>query len=216
MIQVEAGSASAVVTLGVIVFEGLRLERRVDALDEAMAAAERATRLRPPAAGVAVRRMYSRVGLDPTRRRPSSEALLRRVLRGEPMPRINPLVDVCNWCSMELQLPYGLYDLARVEGDLRLRLGAPGEQYAGIGKDAVHVEGRLVLADRLGPFGNPSSDSARTMVTASTRRALAVVFAPAELGEVAVAQALELTSNRAKVYAGADESRRAVVPARGA
>ena len=74
----------------------------------------------------AVRAMYRRTGLDPTKRRPSSEALLRRVRKGEGLPRINTLVDVCNWCSLEFQLPYGLYDLDRVDGEVTLRLGTGG------------------------------------------------------------------------------------------
>ena len=56
--------------------------------------------------------MYRRIGIDPTKTRPSSEALLRRVRKGDHLPRINTLVDLCNWCSFELQLPYGLYDRA--------------------------------------------------------------------------------------------------------
>src|SRR6185369_14670903 len=51
-----------------------------------------------------VRTMYKKVGIDPTKRRPSSEALLRRVLKGDPLPRVNSMVDVCNWCSFESQL----------------------------------------------------------------------------------------------------------------
>ena len=129
----------------------------------------------------AVRTMYKRVGLDPTKTRPSSEALLRRVRKGGELPRINSLVDVINWCSLEARVPFGLYDLARIEGDVTLRLGRDDEAYAGIRKDTVHVGGRLTLADAAGPFGNPTSDSARTMVTPATTRALVVIFVPAAL-----------------------------------
>ena len=122
--------------------------------------------------------MYRRIGLDPTKTRPSSEALLRRVRKGDRLPRINRLVDICNWCSLEFQLPYGLYDLARIEPPIELRLGAEGEEYEGIRKDVVHVAGRMTLADVRGPFGNPTSDSARSMVTPATVRALCTVFAP--------------------------------------
>jgi DNA/RNA-binding domain of Phe-tRNA-synthetase-like protein len=126
--------------------------------------------------------MYRRFGVDPTRTRPSSEALLRRVRKGDPLPRVNTLVDIGNWCSLETQLPFGIYDLAAIHGPVTLRVGTPGEEYAGIRKDVVHVAGRLTLADDEGPFGNPSSDSARTMVTAQTRRALIVIFTPRPLG----------------------------------
>ena len=143
-----------------------------------------------------VRTMYKRVGLDPTKTRPSSEALLRRIRRGDELPRINRLVDVINWCSLESQLPFGLYDLDRIQGDVVLRLGLPGEEYAGIRKDAVHVAGRLTLADAVGPFGNPTSDSARTMVTVATTRALVVIFAPAPLPSGDVNRVLALTTQR--------------------
>lgn len=173
-----------------------------------LAEAESAVRTSPPAEVSAVRSMYKRVGLDPTKTRPSSEALLRRVRRGDPLPRINSMVDVCNWCSLEFQLPYGLYDAAHIDGDVELRLGRPGEQYAGIRKDAVHVGGRIALADAAGPFGNPTSDSARTMVTTATTRALLVVFAPAELERGRLARVLEVTSARMAEFTGCRETHR--------
>ena len=147
----------------------------------------------------AVRTMYKRVGIDPTKTRPSSEALLRRVRKGDELPRINSLVDVINWCSLESQLSFGLYHLDRIQGDVTLRLGRDGESYPGIRKDAVHVAGRLTLADDLGPFGNPTSDSARTMVTTATTRALVVIFAPAAY-EQAARRALALTQERIARY----------------
>ena len=148
----------------------------------------------------AVRSMYKRVGLDPTKHRPSSEALLRRVIKGDPLPRINSLVDVINWCSVESQLPFGLYDAARIVGQVVLRRGHAGESYPGIRKDSVHVEGRLVLADDVGPFGNPSSDSDRTQVTESTTRALVVLFAPADLDAGTADHALALTVERVRAF----------------
>jgi DNA/RNA-binding domain of Phe-tRNA-synthetase-like protein len=204
-------SLAAVIRPGVLCFEGLTIVERDPRLDTPLLDAERSARAIPPDERGAVRAMYRAVGLDPTKRRPSSEALLRRVVRGEPLPRINTAVDVCNWCSLELQLPYGLYDLDAVVGDVDLRLGAPGEQYAGIRKDAVHVEARLTLADRVGPFGNPSSDSARTMVTPSTTRVLVVVFSPSQLPPDNLRRALDLTALRVLRYAGGRETVRLVV-----
>jgi DNA/RNA-binding domain of Phe-tRNA-synthetase-like protein len=168
-----------------------------------LAAAAMGTRVESADITAAVRTMYKRVGLDPTKTRPSSEALLRRVRRGDELPRINALVDVINWCSLESQLPFGLYDLDRIQGGVTLRLGQLGEEYAGIRKDAVHVAGRLTLADDLGPFGNPTSDSARTMVTTATTRALVVIFAPASTAAGAADAALELTRGRIDRYCAA-------------
>jgi DNA/RNA-binding domain of Phe-tRNA-synthetase-like protein len=152
--------------------------------------------------------MYKRVGLDPTKTRPSSEALLRRVRKGDTLPRINAMVDVCNWCSLEFQLPYGLYDAARIDGDVELRLGRPGETYAGIRKDDVHVGGRIALADAIGPFGNPTSDSSRTMVTTSTTRALLVVFAPRAVAAGTLSRVLDVTAARMTEFTGCREALR--------
>jgi DNA/RNA-binding domain of Phe-tRNA-synthetase-like protein len=206
-----APDLTSVIRPGVLVVDGVVVAERDDRLDAPLAEAEARLRLVPPAGREAVRAMYRRVGLDPTRRRPSSEALLRRVRNGGSLPRINALVDVCNWCSLELQLPYGLYDLDRIDGDVILRLGGPGEEYPGIRKDAVHVGGRLALCDRRGPFGNPSSDSLRTMVTTETTRAMAVIFAPREVASDDVAAALDLTSGRIRLYAGGVERLRLVL-----
>jgi DNA/RNA-binding domain of Phe-tRNA-synthetase-like protein len=171
-------------------------------LDEPLRRAAAAMRQATESADVtaAVRTMYKRVGIDPTKTRPSSEALLRRVRRGDELPRINGLVDVVNWCSLESQLPFGLYDADRIHGSVELRLGRPGEEYAGIRKDTVHVAGRLTLADDRGPFGNPTSDSARTMVTDATTRVLVVIFAPVSIPPAVVDRVAATTAERIAEY----------------
>ena len=125
------------------------------------------------------RALYRRFGIDPTKVRPSSEALLRRLKKGEPLPRVNSLVDVANAMSVQLQVPVGLYDLDKAVGEeLVIRIGREGESYTGIRKDVVNVAGRLCIADAKGPCGNPSSDSERTMITTDTQRAAWVYFLP--------------------------------------
>ena len=95
--------------------------------------------------------MYKRVGIDPTRRRPSSEALLRRVRKGEPLPRINAMVDVCNWCSLESQLPFGLYDASHISGDCRPEARRARRVIRrASGKTTYMSTGRITLADRPG------------------------------------------------------------------
>ena len=137
------------------------------------------------------RALYRRFGTDPTRVRPSSEALLRRLKKGESLPRVNSLVDVANALSVQLQVPVGLYDLGKVRGDeLVVRLGAEGESYSGIGKERVNVAGRICVADAEGPCGNPSADSARTMITTNTERAAWVYFLP--VSEEAIDRTAEL------------------------
>src|SRR5262249_999479 len=117
---------------------------------------------RPPAdiPGVAeTRALFHRLDIDPTKTRPSSEALLRRVLQGKGLPRVNLAVDVCNLCSLEHQIPLGLYDRDQVHGAVHVRVGRAAEGYAGIRKQRVNLAGRLLLADDEGPFGAPTSDS---------------------------------------------------------
>jgi DNA/RNA-binding domain of Phe-tRNA-synthetase-like protein len=197
-----AADVAAIVRPGVLALDGVLVRDRDDALDAALAAAAARARTatEPVEVASAVRAMYRRVGIDPTKTRPSSEALLRRVKKGGELPRVNTLVDVINWCSLDTALPYGLYDADRIRGRVALRLGADGEEYAGIRKDVVHVGGRLTLADDQGPFGNPTSDSARTMVTTSTIRALVVIFTPAPLASSITDAALTLTRERIDRY----------------
>ena len=131
------------------------------------------------------RALYRQFGTDPTKVRPSSEALLRRLKKGEPFPRVNSLVDVANAMSVQLQVPVGLYDLEKIRGDvLVLRLGTEGEKYTGIGKERVNLAGRICIADAEGPCGNPSADSARTMISTATERAAWIYFLPVTDEEV--------------------------------
>jgi DNA/RNA-binding domain of Phe-tRNA-synthetase-like protein len=126
------------------------------------------------------RRLYRAFGIDPTSTRPSSEALLRRILQGKPFPSVNSAVEVCNLCSTSFLLPIGLYDASKIVGGVTLRQGEPGESYQGIRKVSVNVAGRPVLVDETGPFGNPTSDSERTCVTEATTSLLMVIFAPVD------------------------------------
>lgn len=208
-----AAPLAAVVALGVLGLDDLHIKQQDELLDEPLARAVDALRsgadLEPHLA--ATRSMYRRLGIDPTKTRPSSEALLRRVKKGEPLPRINTLVDICNWCSAEFQLPYGLYDRDQIRGDVQLRAGRQGEEYRGIRKDVVHLHGRPTLVDDEGPFGNPTSDSARTMVTTSTTRALLVVFAPKAMTRGNLERIIDATAERALRYAhGAEVFRRVI------
>jgi len=123
----------------------------------------------------ATRAAYKALGKDPARYRGSAEALLRRVIAGKGLPQINAVVDVINLVSVESRLPIGLYDLANVSGDIVFRAGRAGDTYKGIGKYDLNLEGLPVFCDAVGPYGSPTSDSERTMVTSETKRVLAVI-----------------------------------------
>jgi len=125
---------------------------------------------------LATRAAYKALGKDPARYRGSAEALLRRVIAGKGLPRINNVVDVINLVSFESRLPVGLYDLAHVQGDIVFRAGRTGETYKGIGKYDLNLEGLPVFCDALGPHGSPTSDSERTMVTLATKHVIAIII----------------------------------------
>ena len=151
----------------------------------------------------AARDLYRAFGMDPTHTRPSSEALLRRVLQGKGLPRILNAVDLCNLCALRFLLLIGLYDADRVDPPVTLRRGRPGESYPGIRKDQVHLEGRPLLVDAQGPFGNPTSDSLRTSVTPSTRALVMVIFAPSGYTpDVLKEHVLEAAAGAARHLAG--------------
>ena len=124
----------------------------------------------------AVREAYKALGKDPARYRGSAEALLRRVVQGKGLPLINNVVDIINLVSVESLLPLGLYDLERVREPIVFRAGRAGETYKGIGKYDLNLEGLPVFCDALGPFGSPTSDSERTMVTAAAKKILLVII----------------------------------------
>jgi DNA/RNA-binding domain of Phe-tRNA-synthetase-like protein len=124
----------------------------------------------------AVRTIFHRTGVDPTRYRPSSEALLRRVLKGKGLYFINSVVDVVNYFSLKTLLPMGVFDADCLKPPLEFRSGRDGETYEGVGRDVLNLSGFPLLADSEGPFGSAVSDSVRTQITASTTRLLWVTF----------------------------------------
>ena len=157
------------------------------------------------------RDLYKSLGLDPTKTRPSNEALLRRVLKGEALYRVNTLVDALNLCSLREQLPFGLYDLQQVEGPVELQRGGPGAGYEGIRKGFVNVEARPVLVDARGPFGNPSSDSLRTSITLATTSSLVIAYAPVRTTPARLGQVLDATTATLTRHCGGQETGRALV-----
>jgi DNA/RNA-binding domain of Phe-tRNA-synthetase-like protein len=125
---------------------------------------------------LATRSAYRALGKDPARYRGSAEALIRRVIAGKGLPRINNVVDIINVVSVESRLSIGLYDLEHVSGNIVFRAGRAGETYKGIGKYDLNLEGLPVFCDLAGPHGSPTSDSERTMVTEATNRVLGVII----------------------------------------
>jgi DNA/RNA-binding domain of Phe-tRNA-synthetase-like protein len=133
----------------------------------------------------ALRQAYRAVGKDPSRYRGSQEALLRRILKGQGIYQINTVVDINNLVSLHSMHSVGSYDLGHVRGDIAFRVGRQGESYTGIGRDLINVSELPVFADELGPFGSPTSDSERAMVTLDTVRLLMVITSFAGAADLA-------------------------------
>ena len=159
------------------------------------------------------RRLFKQVGIDPTKERPGSEKLLRRVLRKRPFPAVDDFVDAMNLVSLRLQFPLGLYDWDRVVPPVLLRIGRPDESYPGIGGGEVHLQGKIVLVDGEGPFGSPTQDSERTRITQRSVRALVIAFAPADTARVALEEVLREIQAAARDYCGGRTLAAGLLPA---
>ncbi len=136
----------------------------------------------------AVRSLFRAAGCDPTRYRPSSEALLRRVLKGEELPAIQPLVDLNNCLSIDLAVPCCVAAEGSFAGPVTLRAGGPGESFESL-RGPLNLEGKPLLADAAGPFSTPITDSRRIKVQDDTRRAWLVAYLPAAAPALASAAA---------------------------
>ncbi|MDO4385220.1 MAG: phenylalanine--tRNA ligase beta subunit-related protein [Clostridia bacterium] len=122
------------------------------------------------------RAAYKALGRNPGRYRVSSEALIRRVRRGDELYHINSVVDVNNLISVKSGLSVGSYDVDALCGTITLRKAEKGEGYHGIGKEFLDLENLPVLVDEEGVFGCSMSDSTRAMVTEQTKDVLVVIY----------------------------------------
>lgn len=154
-----------------------------------------------------VRSMFREWGMDPSKYRPSSEALLRRVVQGKGLYRVSNIVDIGNLGSIETGWPYGCYDRSHIQSPIVFRHGAAGERYERVGKEMWHLEGRPVLADSKGPFGSPISDSTRSMITESTTQPLIVVYAPESVSDAALTATTAKLAERLSRFASASSVR---------
>ena len=130
----------------------------------------------PPEGFTYTRKLYKSFKIDPTKHRPSSEALWRRFKRKGDFPQVNPFVDLLNLLSLKHQISCGLYDIDKITGKIVITLGEEEDQYKGIRKNNINLKGKIVLKDDLGAFGNPSADSLRTSVNENSKNILIILF----------------------------------------
>lgn len=166
-------------------------------------AREAADQIRQQPVIAAARAAYKALGQDPSRYRLSAEALRRRLMKEQGLYRLCNLVDLINLLSLQTGYSIGGYDAGKIEGAVELRLGRSADIYQSIGRGQLNISYLPVLADQLGPFGNPTSDSARTSIQAQTTQIWLVFFDFAS--QPALEGALELASQWLQTYAEASE-----------
>lgn len=124
----------------------------------------------------ATRKVYRACGKDPSRYRPASEALIRRMLLGKQLYQRDTLVDLVNLASIAFGYSIGGFDADKFEGDtLTLGVGKAGEPYEGIGRGNINIEGLPVYRDSLGGVGTPTSDNERTKMMSDTSHLVVLI-----------------------------------------
>ncbi|MCK5372347.1 MAG: hypothetical protein KAQ62_27485, partial [Cyclobacteriaceae bacterium] len=119
---------------------------------------------------------YRKLGKDPSRYRPSAEALTRRIVKGKGLYNVNNVVDLLNLVSLESGFSIGGYDADKIEGSIEFGIGRPDEPYQAIGRGNLNIENLPLFRDASGAFGSPTSDSIRTMVTDQTTSFLMILI----------------------------------------
>ena len=124
----------------------------------------------------ALRDAYKALGKDPGRYRGSQEALVRRILQGKGLYQINTIVDINNLVSLKTLHSVGAYNIDNLQSPVVFRVGKPGESYKGIGKEVINIAELPLFADAVGPFGSPTSDSERAMITMDAKNIMIVII----------------------------------------
>ncbi len=161
----------------------------------------------------AARQAFKALGKDPSRYRVSSEALIRRLDQSKVLFRINTVVDTNNLVSLHTGMSAGSYRTEALTPPLVFRKAVAGESYQAIGRGPLNLENLPVLTDAQGPFGSPTSDSERSMITLDTEQVLMVIYG---FGEAkGLARAIDFAADCLTSYCKAEAVETAVVAAGG-
>lgn len=122
------------------------------------------------------RKVFKATGKDPNRYRHSAEALYRRVQKQNYLLSVNSAIDLNNFFSLQYEIPIGIYDVEKLNGNIMIRLGSEGEEYTGLNGRSNSLHRLILSSDNTGAFGSPFVDSGRTAVTEKTKQAVQIVY----------------------------------------
>jgi DNA/RNA-binding domain of Phe-tRNA-synthetase-like protein len=157
----------------------------------------------------AYRDFFWRVRVDPTKNRPAVEALIRRLLRGRGLPRINTLVDVYNLASVTTEVALAAFDLDKLVGALYMRSADAGDEFIGIGMTTPmrFQGGEIVVSDAEKLVAiYPHRDAESTKITATTRNVLLMVCGVPGIGEGALRDAARVAKEYIREFCGGDHT----------
>lgn len=148
---------------------------------------------------LSTRQAYKKLGKDPNRYRPSSEALCRRIVRDIPIYRLNTLVDIINIVSIASGYSIGAFDYEKIQGNLILDTGRNDDQFDAIGRGMLNIEGLPVFRDEISGIGTPTSDCERTKITMETTEILIIIND--YLGSSTLGNAIDYSENLLRDFA---------------
>lgn len=152
-----------------------------------------------------VRALFKKIKVDPTKHRPSSEALFRRCHKDGFIPFINNVVAICNYCSLKYLLPMGCYDLDHTGSQLTIRIASETDTYLSLKNIEYNAHGKIIIEDEQGPIGSPIVDSIRASATLESKDIMLLYFIPLTIPENCIIEASELCRNLLLHYASAKE-----------
>ncbi|AXN39780.1 B3/B4 domain-containing protein [Peribacillus butanolivorans] len=143
------------------------------------------------------RKIFKTTGTNPSRYRPSVEALYRRVKKQNYLTSIHSAIDLNNFFSLLYEVPIGIYDADKLTGDISIKIGESTDEYNGLNGRLNSMENMITSADRDGAFGSPYVDSERTKVTEETKKAIQIIYLQPK---TPIKEAHQLTESLMKMF----------------
>lgn len=119
---------------------------------------------------------YKKLGKDPSHTRPACEALVRRVIKNNSIYRLGDAIDTGNLISILTMKSVCMVDLDKIEGNIYIRIGTKEDIYEGINRGLINVSNIPLYCDDISPFGNPTSDTMRSAISATTKNILIMLI----------------------------------------